>query len=325
MTPGQAETVRHSVASPTPMPQDVNAQIRAAAGLAIQQMIRDNGDNVFPWGDIQRGFEVNDQRIFFATRAAGIFKPKELTDNAALSIKTVTPSRTGRTAPYDDGELEDGVVNYRLQRNGEASVFNQHLLEACSRQVPLIYLRGLKDGLYEVFYPVFVEECSFQSGLARVVFDQAAPGLDARHSGFAEVPVQYSYGLQKNRLHQRAFRQRVLAAYGLRCALTSLPLVDLLEAAHIVGDSQGGVASVQNGIAMSTFHHTAYESNLMGIDPDGKIILSDQVRATRDGPMFSQGLLGIEGQRMRFPTYAGHRPNRDFLAQKFEAFTKAGR
>ena len=124
---------------------------------------------------------------------------------------------------------------------------------------------------------------------------------------------------------QRAFRQRVLMAYGLRCALTNLPLVDLLEAAHIVGDSEGGLARVHNGIAMSTFHHTAYESDLMGIDPDGKIILSELVRGTRDGPMFSQGLLGMEGRQMRFPTFEGHRPNRDFLAQKFEAFTKAGR
>lgn len=189
--------------------------------------------------------------------------------------------------------------------------------------MPLIYLRGIADSLYEVFYPVFVEEFSFQSSVARVVFDQPASVLVSNRVD--ELPVQYSYGLRKNRLHQRAFRQRVLMAYGLRCSLTNLPLVDLLEAAHIVGDSEGGLASVQNGIAMSTFHHTAYESNLMGIDPDGKIILSEQVRGTRDGPMFSQGLLGLEGNQMRFPTYAGHRPNRDFLAQKFEAFRMAGR
>jgi putative restriction endonuclease len=80
---------------------------------------------------------------------------------------------------------------------------------------------------------------------------------------------------------------------------------------------------VQNGIAMSTFHHTAYESNLMGIDPDGKIILNEQVRGTRDGPMFSHGLLDLDGKRMRFPTADVHRPNRDFLAQKFDEFRKA--
>jgi hypothetical protein len=55
----------------------------------------------------------------------------------------------------------------------------------------------------------------------------------------------------------------------LRCALTNLPLVQLLEAAHIVADSKGGSPRA-DGIAMSTFHHTAYESNLMGIDPDGR-------------------------------------------------------
>ncbi len=305
------------------MSPDLNAQIRAAAGLAIQQMIRQAGDNVFTWAQIQKGFQVAGKQIFFATKAAGIFKPKELTDDAALSIKQVTPSRTGRAAPYDDGELENGAVSYRLQREGEKSPFNRHLQQAYLKNLPLIYLRGIADSLYEVFYPVFVEEFSFPSGVARVVFDQ--PESSPMFTGVNEVPVQYSYGIRKNRLHQRAFRQRVLMAYGLRCALTNLPLVDLLEAAHIVGDSEGGLASVQNGIAMSTFHHTAYESDLMGIDPDGKIILSELVRGTRDGPMFSQGLLGMEGRQMRFPTFEGHRPNRDFLAQKFEAFTKAGR
>jgi putative restriction endonuclease len=61
----------------------------------------------------------------------------------------------------------------------------------------------------------------------------------------------------------------------------------------------------------------------MGIDPDGKIILSEQVRSTRDGPMFSHGLLELEGKRMRFPTASIHHPNRDFLAEKFEDFLKA--
>ncbi len=283
-------------------------------------MIRHKGGNVFSWEEIQRGFEVDGKKIFFATKAAGIFKPKELTDDAALSIKQVTPSRTGRSAPYDDKELEDGAVSYSLQREGEKSPFNRQLQEAYRRNMPLIYLRGIADSLYEVFYPVFVEEFSFQTNVARVVFDQ--PASEATLSRVDEVPVEYSYGIKKNRRHQRAFRKRVFMAYGLRCALTNLPLVELLEAAHIIADSKGGEASVRNGIAMSTFHHTAYESNLMGIDPDGKVILSEQVRATRDGPMFSHGLLEMDGRTMRFPNYPGHRPNRDFLAQKFEEFIK---
>ncbi len=36
-------------------------------------------------------------------------------------------------------------------------------------------------------------------------------------------------------------------AYGLRCALTNLPLVELLEAAHIVADSRGALIDSGRG------------------------------------------------------------------------------
>lgn len=303
------------------MSPDPNAQIRAAAGLAIQQMIRDKGDNVFTWAEIRRGFEVGGKKILFANQTLGIFKPKELTDGAALSIKQSKPSRSGREAQYADGEVEDGALDYCLQKQGEAHFSNGQLLEAHKKQTPLIYFQGIEDSLYEVFYPVFVEDFSYQLNLARVVLDQPVSAV----TGVNEAAAPYTASPIRER-PQRAFRQRVLMAYGLRCALTNLPLVDLLEAVRIVRHPERGQASVQNGIAMSSLHRTAYESDLMGIDPDGKIILSEQVRGMRDdGPLFSQGLLGMEGRRMRFPAYAGHHPNRDFLAQKFEQFTKAGR
>jgi putative restriction endonuclease len=305
------------------MPADSNDQIRAAAGQALRKMIQDKGDNVFTWSEIDKGFEVNGSKVHFATKAAGIFKPRELADGAALSIKQVKPSRPGRAAPYDDKDLEDGVVSYQLQKAGEASPFNALLETAFRKQVPLIFFRGIADGLYEAFYPVFVDTFSYERGESTIVFETPSE-TDANSSDIvSEIPRVYGTATRQTRLHQRAFRQRVLMAYGLRCALTNLPLVQLLEAAHIVADSKGGIASVQNGIAMSTFHHTAYESNLMGIDPDGKIILNEQVRGTRDDPMFSHGLLDLDGKRMRFPSADVHRPNRDFLAQKFDEFRKA--
>jgi putative restriction endonuclease len=100
------------------MPADSNDQIRAAAGQALRKMIQDKGDNVFTWSEIDKGFEVNGSKVHFATKAAGIFKPRELADGAALSIKQVKPSRPGRAAPYDDKDLEDGVVSYQLQKAG---------------------------------------------------------------------------------------------------------------------------------------------------------------------------------------------------------------
>ncbi len=309
------------------MLQSLNDQIRAAAGLAIQKLIRDKGDNVFTWAEINNGFEVAGNKIHFATKAAGIFKPKELTDDAALSVKQVRPSRRGRDAPYQDKELNNGIVSYQLEGTGEETRFNRTLEQAHKKQLPLIFFRGISDGLYEAFYPVYVEDFSYPNHEALLVFD--APSNAAGNlSGNAinetnELVAEYTFSQRRNRLHQKAFRQRILSAYGLRCALTNLPLVDLLEAAHIISDSKGGPPSVQNGIAMTTFHHTAFEANLMGIDPDGKIVLNSQVRGTRDGPMFNHGLLELEGRKIRFPTYVGHHPSRDFLALKFDEFLAA--
>lgn len=299
--------------------------MRAAAREALQKLIQEKDTNVLDWRDIDRGFTVDGRKIHFASKALGIFKPKEFADGAALSIKQVTPSRTGRTAPYDDRDVGSGMVIYRLQRDGQSNNSNQTLETAWRLRVPLIFFRGVADGRYEAIYPVFVDGLSYEKGAAVIVFDQPAQAPVVT-PGIVSEPIEVRYGLavQKVRLHQQAFRRHVLLAYGLRCALTHLPLVDLLQAAHIIPDSAGGEASVRNGIAMSAFHHVAYESNLMGIDPDGKIHLSDRVSEVRDGPMFDHGMLRLEGVSMRMPVFDGHRPSRDFLAQRFEEFRRAG-
>jgi putative restriction endonuclease len=302
-----------------------NEEIRAAAGRAIQELIRSNGTNVLTWAQVTEGFTFAGRKIYWATKAAGIFKPAELTDNAALSIKQVLPSRSGRSAPYDDRELREGLVSYRLQRDGRDTRFNTLLENAYLQREPLLFFKGLADSLYEVLYPVFVEEISFENDAAMIGFDVPDTIL-AESSGsqrVGELEARYGLGLRRTRLHQSAFRKRVLLAYGLRCALTNLPLVELLQAAHIVRDSAGGIPSVQNGIAMSTFHHSAYEENLIGIDPDGKIHLSDKAASITDGPMYDHGLLRLNGSTIRFPKFEGHRPNRDFLAVKFEEFKKS--
>lgn len=299
--------------------------IRFAAGRAIEGLIRQKGTNVLSWNDISEGFAFQGRKIHWATKAAGIFKPAEITDRAALSIKQVLPSRSGRAAPYNDKPLESGVVSYQLQRRGTESHFNTLLANAYMSKQPLIFFRGLADSLYEAFYPVFVDSFSFEEGEAIVGFDPPEEtSLTLAAAGVGELEARYGLGIRRTRLHQSAFRKRVLLAYGLRCALTNLPLIELLDATHIVRDSAGGAPSVSNGIALSTFHHGAYEKNLIGIDPDGKVHLSEQVSSITDGPMFDHGMLRLRGAKMRLPSFTGHHPSKDLLAAKFEEFRRHG-
>lgn len=296
-----------------------NNEIREAAGSAIERLVQLRGTNILSWPDIEAGFQIRGQKIHFASKAVGIFKPKELSDGAALSLKQVLPSRAGRTAPYDDRVLDSGVLGYRLDRSGRDTSL---VVEADKLKLPLIFFKGVADGRYEVIYPVLVGAVDLARGEAKVILGGDEPRDEPEEPWMLNDPIEKSYstGMRKNRRHQAAFRQRVLYAYGLKCALTGLPLPELLEASHIIPDTRGGEASVRNGIALSNLHHTAYERNLLGIDPDGRVHLSDLVKNTKDGPMLEHGLLKLNGATIRMPTFEAHRPNRDFLALKFDEF-----
>ena len=132
------------------------------------------------------------------------------------------------------------------------------------------------------------------------------------------------YGLQlvRQRLHQATFREAVLAAYDGRCAISGLPEPRLIDAAHILADAHEtlGQPVVQNGLPLSKIHHTAFDANLIGIDPNYRIHVSDALLSIQDGPMFEHGVKGIDGRELRLPRRDADKPDRDRLAQRFELY-----
>ena len=63
-----------------------------------------------------------------------------------------------------------------------------------------------------------------------------------------------------------AFRQKVLTAYGQRCAVTRIQL-RLVDAAHILPvGAHGSVDAVQNGLALSPTFHRAFDNGLIFLD-----------------------------------------------------------
>ncbi|WP_246156325.1 HNH endonuclease [Thiohalocapsa marina] len=144
----------------------------------------------------------------------------------------------------------------------------------------------------------------------------------------AQTPIDRRYTTveAKARLHQAEFRELVLGAYDRRCAVSGLPIPDLLEAAHIIPDRDvRGRPEITNGLCLSTIHHRAYDANLLGIDPDGRIHVAEAVLAQHDGPTLEAALKGMHSRQIRLPRHVEDRPNRDFLAERFEGFhTRAG-
>jgi putative restriction endonuclease len=125
--------------------------------------------------------------------------------------------------------------------------------------------------------------------------------------------------------HAPASPPPVLAAYGHRCAIFHLPEPRLLDAAHIVvdADEQLGQPIVSNGLPLTKIHHAAFDANLIGVDPDFRVHVSDRLLEIHDGPFLELGLKQIDGTSIRLPQRAEDRPDRGRLALRFEQFERS--
>ena len=116
----------------------------------------------------------------------------------------------------------------------------------------------------------------------------------------------------------------VLVAYREQCSVCRLKHVELLDAAHILPDRHPkGEPIVTNGIGLCKIHHSAYDAKIIGIDPDARVHVRDDILNEIDGPMLKHGLQEVAGYQLVLPRNVDLRPNRDFLAERFERFQAA--
>jgi putative restriction endonuclease len=302
---------------------DPDADIRIAAFQQLRAAVRVYG-GALPWSLIKDGFTARGQRFLFASAAEGIFRPAGM--YGLLSVKTVVPKPKGRIWYHDQASPEltttGDTLSYAFTGSNPENTRNQWLRQAMEDQLPLIYFFGVAPGFYEPLFPAFVTEWRPEKLRCGLSFSAASP-IEASMS---EAPLERRYVLRsiKQRLHQAVFRQRVLAAYGHRCALSGLPEPRLIDAAHIVPDDEElGQPDVRNGICMSKIHHAAFDAGLIGIDPDFIIHVSERLLAIHDGPLLEQSLKALAGQKVRVPTDALAIPDRDRLSFRFELFRSA--
>ncbi|HEV2806301.1 MAG TPA: hypothetical protein VGW57_15365 [Chthoniobacterales bacterium] len=64
--------------------------------------------------------------------------------------------------------------------------------------------------------------------------------------------------------------------------------------------------------------------NLLGIDADGKVHINRSLLEIHDGPTLQHALKNIRDKMMRQPREMLARPNREYLAARFEMYLKAG-
>jgi putative restriction endonuclease len=246
----------------------------------------------------------------------GIFKPRVL-PQIPLSITTSPKS------PYNDGfDKEGSRLFYKYRGLDPDHRDNVGLRLAMERKIPLVYLFGLIVGKYLPVWPVYIvgdnkKELTFEVSIEQMNSSELLgrlPDLDA-------LERKYTVVTTRHRLHQQRFRERILHAYREQCAMCKLRHSELLEAVHIIPDSEkGGDPEISNGIAMCKLHHTAFDRFLIGIRPDYIIEIRKDILNEKDGPVLQHGIIGLNNKKIEMPSRRHDYPDPNRLENRYKKF-----
>ncbi len=304
------------------MPLDYDFELRLAV-FAHVAALRDKGDGLVRASDLNNGIMFQGSRVPIWNQQKGIFRPAVLRQpGAALTVQTSFKS------PYDDRfTAEDDRLAYKYRGHDPYQADNIALRRAMELRRPILYLIGVQPGIYQPVFPVYVMADDPANLTFYLMAD--AEGRDivaaSEEDPAASAPLKaYRTGIVKTRLHQQRFRYLVLKAYQTQCSMCRLRHGSLLDAAHILPDrDERGKPEVPNGLALCKIHHSAYDSGILGIDPDYRIHLRHDILEEVDGPMLQHGLQEMHDHTIHVPRTKSHRPNPDYLAERFDRFQAA--
>ncbi len=305
---------------------DIDFQIRTAAMARLSQL-RDAGGGVVSSSQLDTGFEFGGERIALWSSQKGIWKPRQLNFlNVALTV-TTAPKVEGRAPAYDDEIADDrGSFGYKYQGTDAEHWSNVAVRNAKLYRRPLIYLYGIAKGVYEPIFPVYIVQDDPSTLTFRLQVD-VSDRVSALSEDWLEVNAprrEYQTVAVKRRVHQHRFRELVLNAYTRRCAICELRHASLLDAAHIREDrDERGLPEISNGLTLCKIHHSAYDANILGISPELRVHVRDDILREIDGPMLEHGLKAMAGRALRVPRRESWRPNLEFLDERFGRFRSA--
>ncbi len=95
----------------------------------------------------------------------------------------------------------------------------------------------------------------------------------------------------------------------------------LLDAAHIIPDKEEkGTPVINNGLSLCKIHHAAFDSYFIGVDPDYRIKIRNDLLDETDGPMLKYGIQELHNRTIILPGNKKQWPDREKLEFRFEKF-----
>lgn len=301
--------------------EELDAHLATMQWFEAQQA---DGHELFTHQELMRGFMWHGHRLPLVHQTQGIWKPAGFA--SSLTFKTAAP-KSGKKAPYTDRIDDDGLLRYKFADSPGKQWTNEAMIEAARRNYPLAWLVGVKptDSLlyYYVRFPAFIERIDQESSEFIIAIEEARSAV-IENAGPPLIERRYVSRWTRARVHQHDFREHVISAYEISCAVCDLPHAQLLEAAHIIPDAEeSGAPEVSNGLALCRVHHTAYDRNLIGIDANHCIHVAERARKL-ETDSHRTGLLAFDAESLtHVPRSKRLRPDGDRLSEHFRRFLEA--
>ena len=290
-------------------------KIRLAVFDWLQQ-VAEAKQHVLDWNELTKGFAFQGQ-VIPLIGAKGIWKPKAI-NRFPISIVSVEKSS------YSDEFINNDTLYYSYRGDNPMHPDNVGLREAMKEKIPIVYFHQAVKGKYVVAWPVFI--ISDEPDKLRFTVSVESGEVLQNENIFSEPNAEYRRKYQTRevlvRLHQKSFREKVLLAYKDHCAVCNLKHRSLLDAAHIIPDSEGGRPEVPNGLSLCKIHHAAYDQHIIGITPDYLIEVREDILHEVDGPMLKHGIQANNNQKLILPRSMALKPNKDWLDERYQLFKK---
>lgn len=306
---------------------DFEQRVRLAAFDRLRELAAATDDGVMSRADLLTSIEVGAERIPLVSPAGeGIWKPRQLSE--PLSVLSSADPSAG--VPRYGDQVVEGLQRYDYRTGGARKWYNRALAGLAESRTDLIYVVKLRPGEYTAAWPVQVVRNEPSTGF--VLIDDSRPETvtspEVATLGdqllAADPRARYVTVPRAVRLHQQAFRREVLRAYQRTCAMCDLRRPELVEAAHIIPDSDARSRPVvTNGLALCVMHHAAFDRQLVGVDPRFQVHVRRDVLDDADGPMLRHGLQGLAGRTLQLPRQRRDRPDPEFLDARYEQFRRA--
>ena len=303
-------------------PTKLDQRIRKAAFAYVRKLVAKQGFLTRAQLHRKTGvFACEGERFSLIHPRWGGYRPKQMSHLLSIMSAHAGYAKYGTRVPKPPTRGQIACIHYLFRGSNPdpKAAQNCYLHDAFEHRVPILYFLETDR---RCFVPTlaYIESWEPEEHRVLVMFESF------KNLGTAAEILTRSYAEVKGKLrrHQRKFREDLDKAYGRRCAISGLSEPDLLEAAHIIPDHQGGLPKVSNGLLLSKIHHAAFDKNLIGITPSHRVEVSKRLlkQDSRQSGLLAL-LKKIDGKRIRFPTKEKDRPNRDFLEQRYKEFQAA--